>query len=128
MATTPIKTGHGGSILIAASSPGTALSGKIRGWNFRETANYVESRGAGMPRKHRVATDVDWEATFEAEMVGVEDLTTVRTLLGSDAFISLKGDTDPYFSGQGMLVEIGGETSADDAIVINCRVVCSEGE
>jgi hypothetical protein len=96
-------TGKAATALVA----GSAIAGKLLGWEHHYTGEQVDDTGAGDTWRGKVATFVAWEATIEVEITS--PYTSQYALLNAASAISLKvqsGDSTPYFAATGICSDI----------------------
>src|SRR4051812_37715360 len=97
-------TGIAGAITLG----GSAMSGKVTGWEHHYSGEQVPDTGAGDTYVGRLGTFIDWEATLDAEFPAT-GYTSQAALLNSVAALVLKvksADATPYFAGSGIVTDI----------------------
>ena len=125
-------TGQAGAVTVL----GSALNGKLTKWTFTGEDELVDDRGAGELFMSRVGVSRDWTADVEGY---VPDQAAMHVLNADEAewtaaystsAVTLKfksGDTNPYFTGTGLLKSFKVEAGIGGPSTFNFQIVCSEG-
>lgn len=128
-------TGKAGAVSLSAVDQ----NGKLTEWNLEVRSENVVDRGSGEVAQSRVHLYTDWRATFRALLPDLVDMgiVTVATvpksavdLVGTEAAIALKirtADTNPYFSGTGLVTNIRHTNNIEQPHEFEVTVECSTG-
>lgn len=119
-------TGKAGAVTIAAAG----VTGKVREWSLELDAKTVDDTAMGDTWQSQVGLTNSWKASFTAIMPTGSGADFYPASLGTDVAITLKrvsADTNPVFSGTGILKSIRLRAPAEDLMTYELTVECSAG-